>query len=85
MFVPSTAMIQPYIRPAVSYQVLPGSDGEIFIARGEKAVDGSLPLAGLSSFTTFTYDAQVISRDQGNVGYRYRWVVQQGVNAPIAP
>ena len=82
LYVPSASMIasgKPAMRAG---DVLPASDGDVFIARGEKFIWGELPVAASSSYTTFTYDAQVISRDQGNVGYRYRWVVQQGISLP---
>ena len=82
LYVPSTSMIASGQTAVRASDALPASDGDIFIARGEKFVWGELPLAAASAYTTYTYDAQVISRDQGNVGYRYRWVVQHGISLP---
>jgi hypothetical protein len=64
---------------------LAGADNpDFWMGRAEKAVYGAVPLAGTSYFTTYTYDSQAIST-LGNSGYRYRWVVQQGISAPVAP
>jgi len=85
-YVPSAALVQKCGRPAPNASLLlPASDGDIEIARAEKVLFGSYPLSEYSAYTLFTYDAQVISHSDGNVGYRYRWVVQQGVSAPQSP
>jgi hypothetical protein len=81
---PTTAWIATREAPISSLAVLSGPDSDLFCTRPEKAVYGALPMAGIAAFSTYTYDAQNIS-NLGSIGYRYRWVVQDGISAPIAP
>ncbi len=81
---PTTAWVASREAPIPALAVLTGAEADLYAFRPEKAVYGALPLAGISSFTTYTYDAQNIS-NLGSFGYRYRWVVQDGISAPIAP
>jgi hypothetical protein len=85
LMAPSTAMVRAPHQPLNPYAVLAGVDPpEFFVPRAERGVYGAYPIAGLSAFTTYTYDAQAISTPNG-FGYRYRWVVQEGVSAPLVP
>jgi hypothetical protein len=83
-FVPTAAIVQmpSYPMAAQPNQVLPGSDGDYYIARGEKTVLGRTPLAEYSTYSVYTYDAQAIAVPGSGFGYRYRWIVQQGISAP---
>ena len=49
--------------------------------RWEKAILGQVPLATYSAYTVYTYDAQPIGA-LGGVGYRYRYIVRQGLEIP---
>ena len=83
-YVPSAAIVQRagFETAAQPSQVLPGSDGEVFIARGEKMVFGNTPLAEYSAYSIYTYDAQAIGSRHGGNGYRYRSLWQEGIAAP---
>jgi hypothetical protein len=83
-YVPTAAIVQRAgcDMPAHADQVLPGSDGDYFIARGVKAVYGNTPIAEYSAYSIYTYDAQAIAVPGSGFGYRYRWVLQQGLSAP---
>ncbi len=82
---PSTAMVATRQKSLNAYQVLAGPENpDFFIGREEKFAYGAVFIGGSSAFTTYTYDAQSISTPAG-FGYRYRWVVQDGVSAPLAP
>jgi hypothetical protein len=79
-----------YVRTAQSGAFSPASlfdpqvllaDGDVPISRAEKFVIGPLPLASVSAYSTYTYEAQPIGLPQGT-GFRYRWVVQSGVSVP---
>jgi len=87
LLVPSAAIIQRANRPmpALAWTVLPASDGDYDFPRGEKAVYGSFSLGDVSAYTLYTMDAQRISDSPGSVGYQYRWVIQQGIAAPLSP
>ena len=97
LLVPSTALVAPKgPRPAAAptrlvpypailnpYQVLPATDGEIFIARGERSAYGAYQLSEFSAYTIYTYDSQPIYvPTTGGSGYRNRWIVQQGISFP---
>jgi hypothetical protein len=70
-YVPTTAIAQARTN---SYDVLPGSDSDLYIPRIEKFAYGS----SNSAATIFIYDVQNISiRHSGSSGYRYRWLVEQ--------
>lgn len=56
-------------------------DQEFFVGRGEKYVSGPVELAAFSAYSTLQYDMQPIGTINGT-GYRYRWVVQQGISVP---
>jgi hypothetical protein len=83
-YVPTTMMYQPATpnpesATALAYQVLPAADDDIsFVGRGEKAVYTALPITEVSAFTFLTYDAQRISGPTDS-GYRYTWMVRQGI------
>src|SRR3954453_17087033 len=63
--------------------LLPGSDGDYFIPRGENFVYGGYLTGAVSDYTIYTYDSQNISiQNSGASGYRYRWIVQQGSSSP---
>jgi len=81
---PTTAWVATREQPISALAVLTGPEGDFYTDRPEKFVYGGLPLGGVSVFSTYTYDAQNIS-NLGSFGYRYRWVVQDGISAPIAP
>jgi hypothetical protein len=83
-FVPTSAIVQMsgYATPAQPDQVLPASDGDYFIARGEKTVLGHTPLAEYQTYSVYTYDSQMIAVPGNGYGYRYRWIIQQGYAAP---
>jgi hypothetical protein len=82
---PSTAMRSHPLKPLHPADLLASADeADVFIGRPEKFVYGSLPVFGISTFTTYTYDAQPIGNLNGT-GYRYRWTFQEGVAAPLAP
>jgi hypothetical protein len=82
-FVPSAAIVQMPGRETRSQpdQVLPASDGEYFIARGERTAFGNTPMAEYSSYSVYTYDAQAIGLPGSGFGYRYRWILQQGYSS----
>ena len=84
-YVPTAAIIQHRAASINPANVLLASDEDVMIGRADKYLEGALPESGISAFTIYTYDAQKISGDHGSVGYRYRWVVQQGISAPPAP
>ena len=79
-FVPTAAIVQMPGREtkAQPNQVLPASDGDYFIARGEITAIGNTPLAQYSTYSVYTYDAQAIAVPGSGFGYRYRWILQQG-------
>jgi hypothetical protein len=79
-FVPTAAIVQMPGRETKAQpdQVLPASDGEYYIARGERTAFGNTPLATMSTYSIYTYDAQAIAVPGSGFGYRYRWIVQQG-------
>jgi hypothetical protein len=83
-YVPSAAIVQKpgFATAAQPNQVLPGSDGEVYFARGEKTVVGNTPIAEYSSYSIYTYDAQAIAIPGNGFGYRYRWLQQQGISLP---
>jgi len=83
-YVPSAAIVQKagYMTPAQPAQILPGSDGEWYIARGEKMAFGNLPIAEYSSYSIYTYDVQTIGSPRSGYGYRYRSLWQEGIAAP---
>jgi len=81
---PTTAWVATREQPIDALAVLTGPEADFFAIRSEKVAYGALPLGGVSTFSTYTYDAQNIS-NLGSFGYRYRWVVQDGISAPIAP
>jgi hypothetical protein len=83
-YVPSAAIVQKagFATAAQPSQILPGSDGEVYIVRGEKTVMGNTPIAEYSSYSIYTYDAQAIAIPGSGFGYRYRWVQQQGISLP---
>jgi len=83
-YVPSAAIVQMagYETAAQPSQVLPGSDGEVYFARGEKGVWGSTPIAEYSAYSIYTYDAQAIGNSRNGYGYRYRSLWQQGISVP---
>jgi len=84
-YVPTAALIHRPGSPINPANVLACGADEVVYGRDEKAIYGAVPVAGVSAFTIYTFDAQRISSDQGSSGYRYRWVVQQGISAPQAP
>jgi hypothetical protein len=88
-YVPTTMMTQPKqaetdtstsaVYTPLAFQVLPGADDDwFFVGRGEKSVYTALPLSETSAFSIYTYDAYRIS-GQDNSGYRYTWLVREGV------
>ncbi|HVX87181.1 MAG TPA: hypothetical protein VH253_20520 [Phycisphaerae bacterium] len=81
-YVPATALARtPAARPINPFAVLADADEDLFFPRPEKVVYGPETLYQASAFTIFDYDAQNISSPDG-VGFRYRWVVRQGVTLP---
>ena len=83
-FVPTAAIVQMpgYESRTQPDQILPASDGDYFIARGERTALGNVPLAEYSSYAVYTYDAQAIAVPGSGSGYRYRWILQQGYSGP---
>src|SRR5690242_8818636 len=85
-FAPSTMVAsRGAVAPAVPQAnlLLPGSDGDYFIPRGENFVYGGYSTGAVSDYTIYTYDSQNISiQNSGASGYRYRWIVQQGSSSP---
>ena len=84
-YVPTAALIQRPGNTINAANVLACGDDDVIFGRAEKSLDGAVPMGGISAFTIYTYDAQRISSDRGSSGYRYRWVVQQGISASPAP
>ncbi len=82
-FVPTAAIVQipGYETRAQPSQVLPASDGDYYIARGERMAVGNTPLDQYTSYSIYTYDAQAIAVPESGFGYRYRWIYQQGTAA----
>ena len=89
-YVPTAAIRQPLRGMAgprqVAYEragdVLPGWEAEaLYAPRGEPVAYGSTQMGGISAYTDYTYDAERISTP-GNSGWRYRYVVRQGVSIP---
>src|SRR5690242_502584 len=86
LYVPSSAIVNSGRERLMPNQILPAWEGDVLIARAEKTAYGSIPLAGISAFTLYSYDAQpTYIRHSGGTGYRYRWVWQQGVSGTLAP
>jgi hypothetical protein len=85
-FVPTAAIVQmPGCEtPAQPGQILPESDGDYYLARGERTAIGNVPLAEYSAFSIYTYDAQEIGVPGNGFGFRYRWILRQGY-ARLAP
>jgi hypothetical protein len=83
-FVPTAAIVQmpDYDSRAQPDQILPGSDGDYFIARGQRTALGNTSLGEYSVYSVYTYDAQAISVPGSGTGYRYRWILQQGYSGP---
>jgi hypothetical protein len=81
---PTTYMIATREKPIEASHVLAGAEADYFTVRAEKVAYGPQPLGGVTSFTTYTYDAQRISTFSGS-GYRYRWIYQSGVSVPVTP
>ena len=81
-YVPTVGMIQRRGEAIPAGNLLASGDADIVIGRAEKYVEGPVQVGGISAYTTYTYDAQRLSDKQGSVGYRYRWVVQQGISVP---
>jgi hypothetical protein len=85
-FLVPTAVIVGDGNRAVAAQggsILPGSDGDYDIPRGEKVAYGGTSFGDTSFYTTYTFDAQAIAIPHtGGTGYRYRWIVQQGAASP---
>ncbi|HVS72139.1 MAG TPA: hypothetical protein VHQ47_12865 [Phycisphaerae bacterium] len=81
-YVPATALARTAdSRPINPFAVLADADEDLFFPRPEKVVYGPETLYQTSAFTIFDYDAQNISSPYGT-GFRYRWVVRQGVQFP---
>lgn len=81
---PTTYILATREAPIDASHLLTGPEGDYFTVRAEKVAFGPQPLGGITTFTTYTYDAQRISTFSGS-GYRYRWVYQAGVSAPVTP
>ena len=60
------------------------ADDYAVITRDERAALVAAESVSVSSFTTYTYDAQPLGVPGvgGSWGYRQRWVVQTGVSTP---
>jgi len=87
-FVPTAAIVNnqpkdPFTPPPVSlaYNVLPASDTDFFIPRGEREAIGTTPLYEYSAYSVFTYDVQPVGIRHSGYGYRYRWLLESGVSA----
>lgn len=82
-FVPAATLARGATsRPINPYAVLADAgDEDVFFPRPEKVVYGPELLYQASAFTIFDYDAQNISTPF-STGFRYRWVVRQGVEVP---
>jgi hypothetical protein len=64
-------------------QILPSSDGEYYIPRGERLATGMTSQGEATYYSIYTYDAQAISvPNTGGYGYHYRWILQQGLAVP---
>jgi hypothetical protein len=83
-FAPTTGWVASRETPIDAAQVLAGPEIELYATRAEKVAYGPLPLGSVTAYSTYTYDAQRISTFSG-YGYRYRWVVENGISAPVAP
>ena len=80
--VPATALVagQTHSKPD---QVLPASDALYYFPRAERVVYGSTSYGDSSTYTTSTFDSQAIGiPGTGGYGYRYRWIIQEGVSSP---
>jgi hypothetical protein len=82
--VPTTAIVQHEGTRGreTAEQVLPSSDGDVWIVRGERTVEGNLPIGGISAMSIYTYDVQTLSHRHGDYGYRYRVGTQTAVSIP---
>jgi hypothetical protein len=87
LLVPYAAIIQrpSHPMPALASAILPASDGDFFVPRGEKSVYGSFSIGDISSYTLYRMDSQLIDDTPGSTSYQYRWVIQQGVAFPPPP
>ena len=87
--VPTTAIVNnrpkdPFTPPPVSlaYNVLPASDTDYFIPRGEREAIGVTPLFEYTAYSVSTYDEQFLGIGRFGYGYRSRWYLEGGLYTP---